>query len=186
MRLALIVEIIISFIRGLLVKILIHITCPGSKIGKRFRIGKNCRIRIRKHSKMIIGDNVTLGDGVKLSVLNGGELIVGEKVFLGDYCQIVSHKCITVEHDCNIAPFVCMFDHDHVYTKENGVESKQFTTKPIIIKANSWIAVNTVILKGTVIGEKSVIGAGSVVKKEVPSNTMVIQKRQSSEYSIGI
>ena len=40
-----------------------------------------------------------------------------------------------------------------------------------------WIGANTVILRGTVIGDDCVIGAGSVVKGNVPANSVLVQKR---------
>jgi tetrahydrodipicolinate N-succinyltransferase len=43
---------------------------------------------------------------------------------------------------------------------------------PIIIRDNSFIGVNAIIMPGVVIGPSSVVGAGSVVTKDVPPNTV--------------
>lgn len=45
-------------------------------------------------------------------------------------------------------------------------------SKPVIIKNNVFIGVNSIILKGTIIGENSVIGAGSVVSGIIPDNVV--------------
>lgn len=43
----------------------------------------------------------------------------------------------------------------------------------IIVKDNVFIGINTTILPGVVIGENSIIGAGSIVTKNVPSDSVV-------------
>jgi tetrahydrodipicolinate N-succinyltransferase len=43
---------------------------------------------------------------------------------------------------------------------------------PIIIRDNSFIGVNAIIMPGVIIGPSSVVGAGSVVTKDVPPNTV--------------
>lgn len=43
-----------------------------------------------------------------------------------------------------------------------------------------WIGANVTILKGVTIGENSVIASGSIVTKDVPANTMFLQKRYTT------
>jgi tetrahydrodipicolinate N-succinyltransferase len=43
---------------------------------------------------------------------------------------------------------------------------------PIIIRDNSFIGVNAIIMPSIVIGPNSVVGAGSVVTKDVPPNSV--------------
>lgn len=49
----------------------------------------------------------------------------------------------------------------------------------VIIKKKSWIGAGVIILKGVTIGENCVVASGSVVTKDVPDNSILIQKRQS-------
>ena len=44
----------------------------------------------------------------------------------------------------------------------------------IHIGSNVWIACNTVIIGGVHIGDNVVIGAGSVVTKDIPSNSVAV------------
>ena len=168
------IEALLAFVRGIIISIKIMLN--GGKVGKRLRIGKNCRIRIRKGSYINIGNNVVIGDGVKLSTLNGGVLNVGSNTSIGDYSQIVCHNKINIDDGCNIAPHVYMYDHDHKYNVD-GVKSKEYIVGNILIGRNSWIGVNTVILRDTVIGQNCVIGAGSVIKSRIEDSVRYIQKR---------
>ena len=42
-----------------------------------------------------------------------------------------------------------------------------------------WIGSNVTILKGVTIGEGAVVASGCIVTKDVPSYTVLIQKRNS-------
>jgi acetyltransferase-like isoleucine patch superfamily enzyme len=44
---------------------------------------------------------------------------------------------------------------------------------PIIIKKNSWVGINAIVLPGVTIGEGSVVTAGSVVTEDIPDNVVV-------------
>ena len=47
-------------------------------------------------------------------------------------------------------------------------------TKPIKVGNNAWIGGNVVVLPGVTIGDNVVIGAGSVVNKDIPSNSVAV------------
>lgn len=49
----------------------------------------------------------------------------------------------------------------------------------ICIEKNVWIGAGVIITKGVNIGENSIVAAGSVVTKDIPANTVFIQKRES-------
>ena len=57
------------------------------------------------------------------------------------------------------------------------MKAGKFRTESIEIGSNVWIGANSVILKGSRIGDNVVVAAGSIVKGEVPSGTVLIQKR---------
>ena len=48
--------------------------------------------------------------------------------------------------------------------------------RPIIIGNDCWIASNVVICGGVTIGDRVVIGAGSVVTRDIPSDTLAAGK----------
>ncbi|UKI50226.1 MAG: hypothetical protein L6U99_01840 [Clostridium sp.] len=52
----------------------------------------------------------------------------------------------------------------------------EYTKGEILIGNNVWIGANCVILKNVKIGDNAVISAGSIVSKDVPANTILIQK----------
>ena len=54
-----------------------------------------------------------------------------------------------------------------------------YKTAPVEIGNNVWIGANTIILRGTKIGDNCVIGAGSIVKGNVLSNSVFLQKKEN-------
>lgn len=49
----------------------------------------------------------------------------------------------------------------------------------MIIKNGAWIGSGVIIFKGVIVGENAVVASGSVVTKDIPDNTIFIQKRQA-------
>ena len=74
-----------------------------------------------------------------------------------------------------LGPGVQVFDHDHDYRSED-IENN-FVTKEIKIGNNVWIGANSIILKGSVIGDNCVIAAGTIVKGNIPADSLVYDKR---------
>lgn len=165
-----------SIIRGYIYRLLLNYFYKNCTAGKGLRVGKNCRIRIRKNSTIKIGNNVVLGDGVKLSALNGGRISIGHGVGIGDYSQVVAHKQINIGVGTNIAPHVLVFDHDHRFSIE-GVNRQDYKSSEIYLGQFCWIGANTIVLRGSSIGNGSIIGAGSIIKGNIDSHKVVYQER---------
>ena len=46
--------------------------------------------------------------------------------------------------------------------------------KPIVVEDNVWLGANVTVLAGVTIGKNSVIGAGSVIRKNIPPNSLAV------------
>lgn len=129
------------------------------------------------------------------------EIITRNGAEIGDNCDIKTgftfHNCddyrnLKIGNNCHIGKN-CFFDlKSRIVIEDNVVISMQTTfvthlninkselrktypaeTKGIVIKNNSYIGVNSVILMGVTLNEGSFVAAGSVVNKDVPAYTMV-------------
>ena len=102
-------------------------------------------------------------------------------VNIGDNCRLLGIKpstfgsepyLIHIGNHVTITSGVRFITHDGgvwVFREENP-DIEVFG--PIYIGDNTFIGINTIILPGVRIGNNCVIGAGSVVTKDVPSNTV--------------
>ena len=112
---------------------------------------------------------------VSLRIDFDGQLFLGEKVFINDNCTINCVNKISIGKHTKIAPNVCINDHDHNY---KNVSNQHLVKGEVVIGENVWIGSNVVILRNTHIGNNAVIAAGSVVKGNVPANTLFLNKKE--------
>ncbi len=117
--------------------------------------------------------------GRKRSVFNlsGGYVVVGDKVFFNRGVSINCRDSIVIGKGSFFGENVLVYDHDHKLTPGGPALPNEFISCPIIIGDNVWIGAGSIILKGVNIGDGAVIAAGSIVTKDVPNNSIFLQKR---------
>ncbi len=111
------------------------------------------RSKILGHEYIKKGIMCDPGDNIGIYINAYGGLILGNNVNIGQNTVIT-----TTNHD--------IYDHRKVSTKKMG----------IVIGNNVWIGANCSIVAGIKIGNNVTIGAGCVIRKNIPSNTIVIHK----------
>lgn len=103
------------------------------------------------------GFNIELGENFysnhNLVLLDAGKIKFGANVFIGPNCGFY-----TSGH-----PLDCK-------TRNQGIEY----AKTITVGDNVWIGGNVCVMPGVTIGSNVVIGAGSVVVKDIPSNSVAV------------
>lgn len=140
-------------------------------------VGKNVSLYFDKDSTVDLGRHIGLRDNVCLSVRKDASIILGNGVFLNNNCQIVSHNLVKLGDNVRCGQNTMFFDHDYNYRSKQSFRDHDYLSKAIIVGEGTWIGAGSIILKGTIIGKNCVIGAGSVVKGNVPDNSILIQKR---------
>ena len=106
------------------------------------------------HPTAWIADNAIIGEGTQIMA----GVIIQSDVKIGRQC-IINTK-VSIDHECIL---------------EDGIEVTPGATLcgNIYVEENAWICAGAIILPRLRIGSNSIIGAGSVVTKDVPSNTLV-------------
>lgn len=103
------------------------------------------------------GYNIEIGENFyanhNLIILDANKVKFGDNVLIGPNCSFYTSGHPT---DVNLR--------------------KQFLeyAKPIEVGNNVWIGGNVIVLPGVKIGDNVVIGAGSVVTKDIPSNSIAV------------
>lgn len=136
------------------------------------------RVIIKNKGCICIGDGFKGREGGVLNA-NGGVIKIGTNVFFNRNVSINAREEIIIGNSVLIGEDVKLYDHDHDFRFHSENIANHFIKEPIHIGDNVWIGCNVVILRGVRIGNNCIIGAGSVVTKDVPSDTVVIQKRES-------
>jgi len=117
-----------------------------------------------------IGDNTKIGVFVEIQ----------KNAKVGKDCKISSHTFIcegvTIEDNVFIGHSV-VFINDPYPRATNGdgmlQTEEDWKVEPILVKKGASIGSNCTILSNVTIGENAIVGAGSVVTRDVPSNTIV-------------
>ena len=137
------------------------------------RIGKGSSVALYPGCTCTM-ESSTIGKNSYISVLKSGTLFLGKGVGVGNCNQIICQNKIAIGDDTILGPNVYIYDHNHQFTLENGVDRWNYDIDEVIIGKKTWIGANVVILKGVHIGDNCVIGAGSVVTKDIPSHCVAV------------
>lgn len=149
-------------------------------------LSPHTEITLDRGAKLEIGKKFRMRDGAKIRVRTGAVCIIGKNIAVNSNNMIACYERIEIGDNVQFSPNVQIYDHDHDFRVDGGIGLDKFKTSPIVIGKNVWIGANTVILRGTTIGDNSVIGAGSVIKGNIPANSVVVQKRTTEFRTIGI
>ena len=144
--------------------------------------------KISLFSKLIVGNNArlriegrnTIRGNTEIKVFDSGNIYIRGNVFINKNCMIIAKKYIEIGVGTTIGPNTLIYDHDHDMKKTDSYDKEK-----IVIGDNVWIAGNVTILKGVKIGDRAVIGAGTIVTKDVPNDTLLLQKRENSYFELG-
>lgn len=114
-----------------------------------------------------------------------GGVKIGKNVFFNNYCSINCRTSIVIGEGTIFGENVRIYDHNHKYADVmTPIKKSGYKEAPIQIGSHCWIASNVVVLKGVKIGDNCVIGAGCIVYKDVPSNTVLVNRQDLIEKTI--
>lgn len=138
------------------------------------RLSGTTAVKIKK-GKICFGKKLNAEDTLFDCV--GGRITIGDKVFFNKNCMVVSRGQIDVGEGCCFGPNCCLYDHDHQFDKNNGINQKEYNVDEILIGKNCWFGANVIVLKGTNIGDGCIIGAGTLLKGNIPAHSVVYGKQ---------
>ena len=130
----------------------------GNKIGSNFQTGN--KVNIREENE--IGNNVSIGTQsvIEHHVKIGNNVRIHSNVFIPEFTILKSNVWI--------GPNVVLTNAKY----PNRKETKENLSAPVLME-NCIIGANVTILPNIKIGKNAIIGAGSVVTKNIQSNTIV-------------
>jgi acetyltransferase-like isoleucine patch superfamily enzyme len=156
--------------RGRLFKLWCTLFRPRVQIGRNLIL--DGKLKIRGPGRVIIGDNVNIGMVVTPYTHSTAAVIrVGDRTFLNGTrfgCKEridVGARCILAE--CRV------LDYDFHSTDPNHRNDPAYIkSSPVTIGENVWITLQCIVQKGVTIGRNSTITASSVVRADVPPNSI--------------
>ena len=150
----------------------------------------------RNHQSIAIASKSALDRGVVL-LCNGEasiqpQISIGTATYINRNTFIDAILSVTIGEHCAIGPNCYITDHDHGMDLERKPLEQPMIAQPTKIGDRVWLGAKVIVLKGVTIGDDVIIGAGSVVTKDIPSQTVavgipakVIKQRQRLTEVIG-
>ena len=102
-----------------------------------------------------------------------GNIELGENFYANHNLIILDPALVKFGDNVFIAPNCGFYTAGHPINKDERNEGLEYA-KPIAVGNDVWIGGNVVVLPGVTIGDNVVIGAGSVVNKDIPSNSIAV------------
>ena len=103
----------------------------------------------------------------------GYNIEIGENFYSNHNLIILDANKVKFGNNVFIAPNCGFYTTGHPLDYETRNKGLEYA-KPITVGNNVWIGGNVIVLPGVTIGDNVVIGAGSVVNKDIPSNTVAV------------
>jgi len=103
----------------------------------------------------------------------GSQISIGKRFFANFNFTVLDEARVTIGDDCFIGPNVSIYTACHS-TDPVERNSRQEWAKPVTIGHNVWIGGSVTILPGVTIGDNVTIGAGSVVIRDIPSDSVAV------------
>lgn len=103
----------------------------------------------------------------------GKHIRVGKRFFANFNWTVLDEAYVTIGDDCFIGPNVSIYTACHSTNPEER-NTRQEWASPVTIGDNCWIGGSVTILPGVTIGDNVTIGAGSVVTKDIPSDSIAV------------
>lgn len=164
--------------------------------GKKVIVGRNCTFR--HITKMNLGDNVTIDDGCVIDARGceaeglkignntiiarnvivqskSGDITIGNTVNVGSGSMLISWDGIELQDGVAMATG-CHLSAGNFDSSKLGIpvtEQESYTTGPIIVERNSWLATGVTLLDGVNVGHDSIVSAGSIVSRSIPPCSVV-------------
>lgn len=106
---------------------------------------------------------------------------MGEHSSIGPYGYVGCSGRITIGKNVMFGPKCSLFAENHNFSDlDVSIKSRGVNQKGIMVEDDCWIGSNVTILDGVTIGKGSVIGAGTLVTKDIPAGSIVVDKRNKT------
>jgi acetyltransferase-like isoleucine patch superfamily enzyme len=135
------------------------------EVGFDTQVGPGCHITVAKGGVVRLHGAV-LSRSVTLEASSNAVLEIGQ-TFIGPGAIVSARNRIVIGDGCGLSDYVTVRDHNHVHDAENPLSAWEYSTDPIIIKNDVWIASKATVVAGVTIEEHALCGAGAVITHDV-------------------
>lgn len=105
----------------------------------------------------------------------------GQNIYIGAHTRVQSgcvlwsspNSKIVIGDYTGLGPGTMIFSSNHQFRLGEPYHRQPWTERDVVIGRDVWIGAGTMIMPGVTIGDCCVVAAGSVVTRDIPSNSLV-------------
>lgn len=142
------------------------------KKGKGATICRRTRMDVLPWNGFELGSNSTIED---FSTVNNGvgPVKIGDRTRIGLGNTIIGP--VTIGNDVRLAQNIVLSGLNHNYEDvSQPIHAQGVSTATIVVKEETWIGANAVVVAGVTIGKHCIIAGGSVVTKDIPDYSVAV------------
>jgi acetyltransferase-like isoleucine patch superfamily enzyme len=117
-----------------------------------------------------------------ISLLRMAGMHIGSPIYIAPDCYFdkTDYGLITIEDQVVISGFVIVLTHDFSLARvRDALAGKPCYPEVALVRGvrigrNSFIGMRSILMPGTDVGANCIVGAGSVIRGEVPDNSIVV------------
>jgi acetyltransferase-like isoleucine patch superfamily enzyme len=142
-------------------------------------LGNNVRVEAFASLSAISGGRLEIGSSCEIRSFalleaDSGHLVLGDRTSVNHFCLLNGYGGLRIGNDVRIASHTVILSTSHKYADTScPISTQGMTNLPTTIGDDVWIGSHCVILGGVSIGSHSIVAAGSVVREDVPSFSVV-------------
>lgn len=153
-----------------------------------FPSNNGCLLKMGKNARLIARGNVFIANGCSIVIADGGEMMFEGNNVIARNAYIRCHKKVVFGQNAAVSWNCSLLDWDgHEFERLDG--QKRMFYKPLMIGKNVGIQMNVVIPRGVTVGSDSIISANTVLRTDVPEDSLVFanpEVRIKSGYRSGL
>ena len=130
-------------------------------------------------SRLIINGDVFIAPGFTIRIKSGATLVFGGFNHIAqNFFLLCSHRC-EIGRDTVISWNVTMIDDDgHAFQSIRKGKEVTLPKRPLILQKNIGVQMHVTIPRGVTVGDNAVISASTVVRQDVPANSVAYTKQE--------
>lgn len=142
------------------------------KKGNGATICRRTRMDVLPWNGFELGSNSTIED---FSTVNNGvgPVKIGDRTRIGLGNTIIGP--VTIGNDVRLAQNIVLSGLNHNYEDiSQPIHAQGVSTATIVVREETWIGANAVVVAGVTIGKHCIIAGGSVVTKDIPDYSVAV------------
>ncbi|MGH7498884.1 MAG: acyltransferase [Gemmatimonadales bacterium] len=148
----------------------VQISADTVELGRHVVLADGVEVHARR---VVIGDNVAIDHSTRMTggQLESSAIEIGSGVWIFENCYLNTTAGLSIGDGTGIGGYCMIWTHGNWQSYVDGYPTKYEATR---LGKNVWLPWHVIVMPGVTIGDNVTTSAGSVIVKDVPSNSLCV------------